>query len=354
MEYDGILLGMGNPLLDISAVVDGDFLSKYGIKSNDAILAEEKHLPMYEEMSSKYNVDYIAGGSAIDMSTLSQKYSATQNSIRVAQWMLQKPGATSYIGCIGKDKFGEEMKHNAKHAGVNVHYYEDESAPTGTCAVCVVGDERSLVANLSAANCYKVEHLKKPENWALVEKAKYYYIAGFFLTVSPESIMLVAEHAAANNKCFIMNLSAPFICEFFKDPQEKALPYVDYVFGNETEARTFSKVHGWETDNVEEIAIKISQWPKASDARKRIVVITQGADPVVVAQDGKVQSFPVPLLPKEKLVDTNGAGDAFVGGFLAQLVQGKPIEECVRAGNYAANVIIQRSGCTYPEKPEYN
>ncbi|CAL5340254.1 unnamed protein product [Camellia sinensis] len=56
----------------------------------------------------------------------------------------------------------------------------DESAPTGTCAVCVAGGERSLVANLSAANCYKTEHLKRPENWALVEKAKYYYIAGFF------------------------------------------------------------------------------------------------------------------------------------------------------------------------------
>jgi hypothetical protein len=26
---------------------------------------------------------------------------------------------------------------------------------------------RSLIANLSAANCYKSEHLKKPENWAL-------------------------------------------------------------------------------------------------------------------------------------------------------------------------------------------
>jgi len=48
-----------------------------------------------------------------------------------------------------------------------VHYYEDESAPTGTCGVCVVGGERSLIANLSAANCYKVDHLKKPENWAL-------------------------------------------------------------------------------------------------------------------------------------------------------------------------------------------
>lgn len=36
------------------------------------------------------------------------------------QWMLQIPGATSYMGCIGKDKFGEEMKKNSTAAGVNV------------------------------------------------------------------------------------------------------------------------------------------------------------------------------------------------------------------------------------------
>ncbi|PON67985.1 Adenosine kinase [Trema orientale] len=341
MAYEGILLGMGNPLLDISAVVPEEFLKKYDIKPNNAILAEDKHLQMYDELANNYDVEYIAGG-------------ATQNSIKVAQWLLQIPGATGYIGSIGKDKFGEEMKKNSKQAGVNVHYYEDDTAPTGTCAVCVVGGERSLVANLSAANCYKADHLKQPENWALVEKAKYYYIAGFFLTVSPESIQLVAAHAAANNKVFTMNLSAPFICEFFKDAQEKVLPYIDYVFGNETEARTFARVRGWETDNVEEIAIKISQLPKESGTHKRITVITQGADPVVVAEDGKTKLFPVILLPKEKLVDTNGAGDAFVGGFLSQLVKEKPIEECVRAGCYAANVIIQRSGCTYPEKPDFN
>ncbi|KAK3404964.1 hypothetical protein EUGRSUZ_K01249 [Eucalyptus grandis] len=340
MVSEGVLLGMGNPLLDISAVVDDGFLHKYDIKLNNAILAEDKHLPMYDEMAKNYSVDYIAGG-------------ATQNSIRVAQWMLQIPGATTFIGCVGKDKFGEEMKKNAKLAGVNVHYYEDENAGTGTCAVCVVGGERSLIANLSAANCYKSDHLKQPENWALVEKAEYFYIAGFFLTVSPESIQLVAEHAAANNKMFMMNLSAPFICEFFKDAQEKVLPYMDIVFGNETEARTFSKVHGWETDDVEEIALKISQWPKASGTYKRITVITQGPDPVVVAEDGKVKKFPVILLPKEKLVDTNGAGDAFVGGFLSQLVKEKPIEDCVKAGCYASNVIIQRPGCSYPAKPDF-
>ncbi|CAL9052429.1 unnamed protein product [Musa banksii] len=340
MAYEGVLLGMGNPLLDISAVVDEEFLNKYDLNPNNAILAEEKHLSLYDELAAKYNVEYIAGG-------------ATQNTIRVAQWMLQIPGATSYMGCIGKDKFGEETKKNAAVAGVNAHYYEDETALTGTCAVCVVGGERSLVANLSAANCYKIDHLKRPENWQLVEKAKYIYIAGFFLTVSPDSIQLVAEHAAAKNKVFMMNLSAPFICEFFRDAQDKALHYVDFVFGTETEARTFARVHGWETGNVEEIAVKISALPKASKTHNRITVITQGCDPVVVAADGKVRLFPVILLPKEKLVDTNGTGDAFVGGFLSQLVQEKSIDDCVKAGCYVANVIIQRSGCTYPEKPDF-
>jgi sugar/nucleoside kinase (ribokinase family) len=34
----------------------------------------------------------------------------------------------------------------------------------------------------------------------------------------------------------------------------------------------------------------------------------------------------------DKIVDTNGAGDAFVGGFLSQLACGKDISECCRAG----------------------
>lgn len=67
-----------------------------------------------------------------------------------------------------------------------------------------------------------------------------------------------------------------------------------------------------QTESIQEIALKISQWPKASGTHKRITVITQGADPVVVAEDGKVKLIPVIPLPKEKLIDTNGAGESFI------------------------------------------
>lgn len=52
-----------------------------------------------------------------------------------------------------------------------------------------------------------------------------YYISGFFLTVSPPSILKVAEHAAKENKVFCMNLAAPFISEFFKEPLMETSQY---------------------------------------------------------------------------------------------------------------------------------
>lgn len=46
--------------------------------------------------------------------------------------------------------------------------------------------------------------------------------------------MEVARHANAENKILMMNLSAPFLSQFFKEPLMQAFPYIDILFGNET------------------------------------------------------------------------------------------------------------------------
>lgn len=68
---------------------------------------------------------------------------------------------------------------------------------------------------------------------------------GFFLTVSLESILKVAKHASENNKLFCLNLSAPFICQFFKDNLMQVMPYVDVLFGNETVSQKSSGYSGY-------------------------------------------------------------------------------------------------------------
>jgi hypothetical protein len=46
--------------------------------------------------------------------------------------------------------------------------------------------------------------------------------------------MEIAQQACQSNKLFMMNLSAPFLSQFFKEPMMKAFPYIDIIFGNET------------------------------------------------------------------------------------------------------------------------
>jgi len=335
----GALVGMCNPLLDISAEVPIEFLEKYGVTLNNAILADEKHLPLYTEMVESYPVQYIAGG-------------ATQNSIRVAQWMLQIPGSTAYFGAVGSDGYGETLENCAKEDGVLVSYQKNVTVPTGTCAVLINGGERSLVANLAAANTFSQSHLETAEAKDIISRAKYYYISGFFLTVSVESILTLAKDAVNENKVFSINLSAPFVVQYFGEQLSAVVPYADFVFGNESEAAAYGETKDWGND-LKTIALKLSALPKASGTRNRVVVFTQGAEHTIVASQGVVTLYPVDALPRELLVDTNGAGDAFVGGFLSQLLLEKPLSECVRAGHFASRVIIQRSGCTFPKECEY-
>jgi len=339
-DLQGVLLGIGNPLLDISANVDVSLLNKYGLKRADACLADpEKHLPLYAELQSNYKVEYTAGGAA-------------QNSIRGAQWMLQAPGATSYIGCIGNDENGKNMEAAAKEYGVTTHYLIDSNTPTGTCACLITDSERSLCAFLGAAEKFKQDYLETAEIQAVIKKAKYFYATGFFLTHSPNALVYLGKHACENNKTFLMNLSAPFLIDFFWDQMSSVLPYADVIFCNENEAEALGKKLQWGSD-LEEIAKKLVAYQKANSHRTRIVVFTQGAKQTIVATHDKIEKFaPISCKPEE-LVDTNGAGDAFVGGFLSQFVQQKSTEQCIKAAHYAAWECIRRSGATFPAKSNF-
>lgn len=96
MVKPGAIVGMCNPLLDISSEVPLEVFDKYEVKLNNATLAEPKHVPLYDELVKNYPVQYIAGG-------------AGQNSMRVAQWMLNTPGLTAYFGAVGVDEYANTL-----------------------------------------------------------------------------------------------------------------------------------------------------------------------------------------------------------------------------------------------------
>lgn len=239
------------------------------------------------------------------------------------------------------------MEKANKEAGLRAVYRYDEKEPTGRCGVIITGHDRSMCTDLAAANCYKIEHLK--ENWELVKNAKVYFVGGYHLTVSVPAVMALAEEAAKEDKVFMLSLSAPFIPQFFKDQLDQTAPYWDYVVGNETEATSYADSHDLKTHDITAIAKHLANLPKENSKRKRVVIVTQGTDPTIVATQGedKVKEFPVHAIAKSEICDTTGAGDAFAGGFLAGLVEGKPLETCIDMGSWLAKLSIKQLGPSY-------
>ena len=255
-------------------------------------------MSLYDDLLSRKH-HLIAGGAA-------------QNTARGAQYILP-PSTVLYIGCVGKDDYAGQLRSACDATGLRVEYRVDEKQPTGKCGVLINDSNRSLCTHLAAANEYKLDHLQSPEIWPLVQKAKIYYVGGFHLTVCPPAIMALAKEAAENqDKVFIMNLSAPFIPSFFKSQLDETSPYWDYLIGNETEAQAWAEAEGGDVKgkSVKEIALYMAALPKKVQERKRVVVITQGTDPTVVAVQGEqeVREIPVREIGKDKIYDTNGAG----------------------------------------------
>ncbi|CAG8545438.1 7352_t:CDS:10, partial [Racocetra fulgida] len=268
---------------------------------------------------------------------------AAQNVARGAQ-----PNSTVYFGCVGNDKYAEQMRKAAQNEGLIVDYLVTNTHPTGTCAVIITNNDRYL-----KKFSYSL-HLELPEKWEIVKNIKFYYITGFFISSSYNSMLKIAKHAAETNKVFTFNLSAPFICQVpqMKESLSEIVKYCDIIFGNESEAEAFAVSENWETKELKAIALKIANLSKINTSRSRVVIITQGSEPTIVAKqsDGSVNEFSVIPINVEEIVDTNGAGDSFVGGFLSQYVQGKTIEESVNAGHWLANINIKRVGPTFPEE----
>jgi len=95
-----------------------------------------------------------------------------------------------------------------------------------------------------------------------------------------------------------------------------------------------------------QVASTLSAFSKSNASRPRLVIITQGASSTLVsssspspsssnlkATDENPKTYPVPKLAHDKIIDTNGAGDMFAGGFLGALALGKDLDEAIGVGH---------------------
>ena len=131
---------------------------------------------------------------------------------------------------------------------------------------------------------------EKDKAQKMIASAKVVYTAGFFITVTPDTMMMLGEQCKKEGKPYCLNLSAPFICSVsvFKAAMLKLFPLVKILFSNEDEAKAFAEANKIEYKDMKDLAIKISKFQLDTDATPRTYVLTQGKDPVIVAKGDSV------------------------------------------------------------------
>ena len=318
-----------------------ELLNKYSLEPNDAILASPEHTPLYSDLANLRAV-HLAGGAA-------------QNTARGAQYILP-PSSVLYIGAVGQDAAAATLDDACKKAGLDTEYLRLADQPTGRCGVIITGQNRSMCTDLGAANHYKLSHLQSPGVWKHAQQASVFFVGGFHLTVCPDAAVALGKEAAARDKPFAMGFSAPFIPAVFKEALGKVIPYADYVLSNETEFGAWAEANGLEgiKQDLPAVAKAVAKLPKENGKRPRVIIVTQGTGPTIVATgagdgkgDVKVEQIPVRPIDSGEITDTNGAGDAFAGGFLAGVVEGKDVRGCVDMGQWLAALSLRELGPSY-------
>ena len=117
------------------------------------------------------------------------------------------------------------------------------------------------------------------------------------------------------------------------DDLKQSLPLIDYLFCNESEAQLVTRVRG-----VEEAAKKIY------DAGVKNVIIKVGAQGCYVYND-EIHQW---VSPKKEVVciDTTGAGDSFVAGFLKALLDNQSLMDCLDFANECGGKAVGQIGAT--------
>ena len=235
-----------------------------------------------------------------------------------------------FIGKIGNDLFGDSIKTNFSALGINSYNLERADTPTGVAHIWVDGGGENRIIIIPGAN-HEIESVKAVaaingiENLSMV-------IAQCEIK---QEVTLAVFSAAKTRGCITILNPAPY-----QDLSEELLELCDWIIPNETE---FRELHG--------------QLPTSDEILKEFrpgknSVITLGSlGAALINADGSILRTLAPIV---NVVDTTGAGDAFVGTFAFALASGMSSDKALELGIKVASLSVTKKGAqsSYPNQTE--
>ncbi|XP_055916321.1 adenosine kinase [Eupeodes corollae] len=255
-----------------------------------------------------------------------------------------------FFGAVGGDPLADLLKGILKKTGVHASLEVIPDDSTGQCVCFVYGRKNALYANVGASSKFSLEYLKHAEiQEKLLHKSKkrqIFYLEGFFLPQKTDVVRHIVRNYIGERKILVLNLSAPYIIEENFDIMTFLVHSAHVVFGNRDEFTTLSKKCGFRS--IEEFSKQeLTQKPST------VFVITNDKQNVLLIRNNGTREAPMVefdsfAVPMVKVVDSTGAGDSFVAGFLHSYLKGCPLTKCIQHAIAVASLVVQQVGCNLP------
>jgi len=235
------------------------------------------------------------------------------------------------IAKVGQDALGDFCLRVLEAEGVRAEAVRrDRTASTSSTMVMVHPDrERSFIHCVGANGTFREEDI----DFGLIRQAKVLNVGGALLMPGFDGPPLARAIAKGKQMgaITVMDTAWDGTGQWMKLLAE-AFPHVDYLLPSFEEAAMLSG-----ESRAEAIAGRLVE------AGAKVVVLKMGEKGCYVASEQ--ENFYLPPFEVE-MVDSTGAGDAFVAGFVTGLVKGLDLRGCAEMGNAVGALCVTRVGTT--------
>lgn len=242
-------------------------------------------------------------------------------------------GDVTMITKLGRDSLAAVATDAMDSVGLSKdHLFYSETEPTGVALISVDENTSQNEIIIVPGACATISDEDIASVAERIKESAYLLLQ---LEVNQDANEKVAAMAKAAGVKVIVN-TAPY-----SPVTDEFLSGCYLVTPNEVEAEELTGICVSDLESADKAA-KVFK-----DKGVQNVVITLGSRGVYVNEDGKSEIVPA---YKVNAIDTTGAGDAFNGGLLTALSEGKTIGEAAHFANALAAISVQRIGTT-PSMP---
>lgn len=299
------IIGIGNALVDVMTRLDSEtLLDKLSFPKGSMQLVDIEKSRVIKEKTARFVDSQASGGSAAN----------------TIHGLAMLGVETGFIGSIGNDTTGKIFENDMKSAGVKTHLLR-KNTETGTAVAMITPDsERTFATHLGAATEMGSEDLDP----LLFLGYDIFYIEGYLIT-NIELVQKACKIAKDMGLKIVIDLASFNVVDAFIDDFRDIVDrYVDIIFANEDEAKSFTGLGPHES--LEMLGSKCE-----------IAVVKIGKEGSLIKRGD--EELTIGSLDVTS-IDTTGAGDLYAAGFLYGLAREDSLKKCGQYGTLlAANVI---------------